>query len=228
MNLEEHYRTLRSQSLQKFRKNEFELDPLIHSETDNRYGITLIARPSSEVKQNISIRLHEIKAAAPNQYYYPESDMHVTILSIISCYSGFSLDQIDRSDYMKIVQSAIQSISPFKITFRGLTASTSSILVQGFPESNQLDELRNMLRSKFKQSNLQHSIDKRYQIKTAHLTVVKFKKSIDDVDHFIKTFTNLNDVNLGSCFIDKVELVGNDWYHQQKKVTPIATYHLGK
>jgi len=228
MNLEDHYHALRSQSLQKFRNNDFEFDPLIDSENDSRYGITLLGRPSREVKQNISKMLNEIKAVAPNQYYYPESDLHVTILSIISCYAGFSLDQIDQSDYQKIVQSAIGSISPFKITFCGLTASPSCILVQGFPENNKLDKLRNILRNKFKQSSLQHSIDKRYQLKTAHLTVVRFKKPIDDVDNFIKTVTSLRDVKLGSSIIDKVELVGNDWYQQHNKVTSIAKYHLGK
>lgn len=228
MNLEDHYNKLWHQSHQKFRSNEFEFDPIINSEDDSRYGITLLARPSKEVKQNISRTLDEIKNVAPNQYYYPEADLHVTILSIISCYTGFSLDQVDKSDYQKIVQSAIDSISPFEITFHGLTASPSCILVQGFPRSNQLNLLRDELREKFKNSSLQHSIDKRYQLQTAHMTVVRFKESLENAERFVNKITKLRDRNFGSCVIDQVELVGNDWYQQQDKVKSIANFSLSK
>lgn len=59
MDLENHYKKLWNQSLQKFRSNKFEFDPLINSKVDNRYGITLLARPSKEVKRNISNTLED-------------------------------------------------------------------------------------------------------------------------------------------------------------------------
>lgn len=228
MDLENHYNKLWNQSLQKFRSNEFDFDPLINSDDDNRYGITLLARPSKEVKQDISNILEEIRNIAPNQYYYPESDLHVTILSIISCYDGFTFDQINLSDYEKIVQSAIDLIAPFEITFRGLTASPSCILVQGFPRDDQLTVLRNELRKKFKDSCLQHSIDKRYLLQTAHITTVRFKESFENAERFISKVAKLRDRNFGSCVIDQVELVGNDWYQQKEKVESIAKFSLSK
>lgn len=228
MNIEDHYNKLWNQSLQKFRSNEFEFDPLINSDDDNRYGITLLARPSKKVKQNISNILDEIRSVAPNQYYYPDSDLHVTVLSIISCYAGFSLDQIDQVDYLKIVQSAIDSIAPFEIRFRGVTASSSCMLIQGFPRGNQLNFLRNELREKFKDSGLQHSIDKRYPLQTAHMTVVRFKEPFENAERFISTVAKLRDRDFGSCVTDQVELVGNDWYQQQKKAKSIAKISLGK
>src|SRR5690625_1691435 len=228
MNLENRYNKLWNQSLQKFRSNEFEFDPLINSEDDTRYGITLLARPSKEIKQNISETLNEIKNVAPNQYYYREPDLHVTILSLISCFAGFSLNKIDQSDYREVVQSAINSVSPFKIRFHGLTASPSCILVQGFPKYNQLSKLRNELRQKFKDSDLQHSIDKRYQLQTAHITVVRFSHLFENAERFVNKVAGLRDRNFGSCVIDQVELVGNDWYHQQEKVKSIAKFSLSK
>ncbi len=228
MDLENHYNKLWNHSLQKFRRSEFEFDTLINTEDDNRYGITLLAQPTKEVKPNISNTLEDIRNVAPNQYYYPASDLHVTILSIISCYAGFSLNQIDPADYQKIVQSAIDSISPFEITFRGLTASPSCILVQGFPNGDQLTLLRNRLREKFKDTSLQHSIDKRYQLKTAHMTVVRFKESFENAERFINKIARLRDRYFGSCIIDQVELVGNDWYQRQNKVESIAKFSLTK
>lgn len=225
MDLENHYNKLWKQSLQKFRNNEFKFDPLINSEDDNRYGITLLAHPSKEVKRNISDTFEEIRNVAPHQYYYPKSDLHVTILSIISCYPGFSLDQIEKANYEKVVQSAINSIAPFEIEFRGLTASPSCILVQGFPSGKRLNFLRNELREKFKVSGLQHSIDKRYQLQTAHMTAVRFKESFENAENFINEIAQLRDKNFGSCIIDQVELVGNDWYQQKKRSNPLQNFH---
>lgn len=228
MNLENQYNKLWNKSLQKFRNNEFEFDPLINSEDDRRYGITLLTRPSKEVKRNISNTLEEIRNVAPNQYYYPKSDLHLTILSIISCYDGFSLDQIEKADYKKIVQSAIDSITPFEIEFRGLTASPSCILIQGFPIGDQINALRNELREKFKNSNLHHSIDKRYQLQTAHMTVIRFKESFENAERFITKIAEFQESDFGSCVIDQIEIVGNDWYQQKEKVKSIATFSLSK
>ena len=129
---------------------------------------------------------------------------------------------------MKIVQSAIDSIAPFEIDFLGLTASPSCILVQGFPNGNQLTLLRNELREKFKDSGLQHSIDKRYQLQTAHMTAIRFKESFENAERFISKITELKESYFGSCIIDQIELVGNDWYQQKEKVISIAKFSLNK
>src|SRR5690625_5915843 len=113
------YNGLCNEILQKFSIKRFELEPVLNSDTDDRDGVSLIVRPSKEVKRNISDVLDEIKTAAPHQYYYPGSDLHVTVLTLISCYSGFSLDQIDVSEYQKIVQSSLSSLLPLEIEFRG-------------------------------------------------------------------------------------------------------------
>lgn len=228
MNLKDHYNKLWEQSLQKFNRQEFEFDPIINSGNDIRYGITLRVRPSKQVKQNISTALQQIKGTAPNQYYYPSTDLHVTILSIISCYAGFFLDEVDQSEYQKLIHSAIGFISPFSITFRGLTASPSSIMVQGFPKGNQLETLIDALRREFKQSNLPHSIDKRYRLQTAHMTVIRFKKPFVQSEKFIRTVADFRDRNFGSCVVNQLELVGNDWYQQKEKVKLIDKFILGK
>ncbi len=226
MDLKEHYDNLWKQSLEKFNRHAFEFDDLIDSEDDNRYGVTLLARPSDQVKQKIAELLDSIRPVAPGQYYYPQSDLHLTVLSIISCYPGFTLDQIDKSKYKEIVQSAIDPISPFRIRFRGLTASPSCILIQGFPEDNRLQTLRDRLRNKFKQSDLQHSIDKRYKLQTAHITAIRFKEPFADAKAFVKTVANLRNIDFGSCEINQLELVANDWYQQKDKVELIERFAL--
>ncbi|WP_231481145.1 hypothetical protein [Sediminibacter sp. Hel_I_10] len=85
MNLESHYKKLYNESISKISSDSYEIDELIDSKKDNRFGITLLIRPSIEIKEKIQNFIKEIKKIEPNQYYYPNSDIHITVMSIISC-----------------------------------------------------------------------------------------------------------------------------------------------
>ncbi len=87
----------------------------------------------------------------PQQYYYPASDLHLTVLSLISCYSGFALSQIDTAAYVDLVKEVIADTGPFRLDFQGITASPSCVLVQGFFDNQQFNQLRAKLRSAFGQ-----------------------------------------------------------------------------
>ena len=227
VDLAEHYRQLWTQSLEKFRAGRFEYDPYLQGKEDRRYGLTLRARPSDEVSEAITQMLADIKAAAPNQYYYPQTDLHVTVLSVISCYAGFALEAINPQAYVQKIRSAVDGVSPFGIWFRGVTASPSCILVQGFPDDNQLNDLRDSLRQAFYQSGLQHSVDARYRLQTAHVTAIRFRQRPDQPEQFIKKISGYRDYDFGCCLIDKLKLVGNDWYQQAEKVEMIRRLTLG-
>lgn len=88
MNLAEHYNKLYRDSIAKIANGNYEIDRLIDSETDNRFGITLVIRPDAATKDKIQAFLTEAKAIEPDQYYYQNADLHITLMSIISCYDG--------------------------------------------------------------------------------------------------------------------------------------------
>ena len=93
MNLKDHYNKLYEDSIQKIRSDSYQVDKLIDSTNDKRFGITLLFRPDSSIKASIQKFLSKIKSIEPNQYFYRDSDLHVTVMSIISCYDGFNLSQ---------------------------------------------------------------------------------------------------------------------------------------
>jgi len=130
--LQQHYQALWQQSLVKFEQQQFDTDALLTAIDDSRYGVTLLARPSEQVKQQIRHHLAELMQLEPQQYYYPVSDLHLTVLSLISCYSGFALSQIDTAAYVELVKEVIADTGPFRLDFQGITASPSCVLVQGF------------------------------------------------------------------------------------------------
>lgn len=226
MNLTDHYNQLWQQSLEGFRDGRFDCDPYLQDKEDIRYGLTLRAMPSPGVKASVTKALTDIQSVAPGQYFYPASDLHITVLPVISCSAGFTLDAINPEAYFDTIERVTQKAGPFRIRFRGLTASSSCIMVQGFPEDNLLNEMRDNLRREFNQSALRHSIDKRYPLQTAHMTAIRFRQPPNHPEKFIEKLTTYREQDFGSCIIDELELVGNDWYQREVNLEMIRRLEI--
>ncbi len=224
----EHYTKLWENSLSRFERNMFEYDNLIDDIHDDRYGISLLIRPDDPVKQAIQEFLRQIREIEPEQYYYRDSDIHITLLSIISCFSGFNLQQIDLEKYYNVISRSTEGLPEFKINFCGITASPSAIMIQGFLENNIHNQLRTRLRENFKKSGLQQSIDTRYTIETYHATVVRFRKPISRSKEIISLLKRYRETNFGTTTVSQVELVANDWYQRREKVKTLKIFELNK
>lgn len=152
--------------------------------------------------------------------------MHVTAMSVISCHSGFSLNSIRVDDYAELIQRTVQNVKPFLLSFKGVTASPSCIMIQGFPEDNQLNLLRNGLRENFRKSSLQQSIDTRYVLKTAHSTIVRFKAPLQKTSAFLHKLQEYRNYEFGNTEVNELELVYNDWYQRRALVKLLGRYSL--
>ncbi|MBH8557021.1 2'-5' RNA ligase family protein [Hymenobacter negativus] len=227
MNLTAHYDAMRQAAVHQLARGEAELDSLLDSPLDTRRGITLLARPPAAVTARIGEMLTDFRRIEPNQYYYPTSDMHVTILSIICCYPGFTLDLIDPTAYQNAVRTIVQSSAPFSIRFAGLTASPGSLIVKGFPVGDGLENLRTAMRRFFRSAGLQHSIDQRYSIQTAHSTVLRFRSPLQNPARLLEKLANYQSYFIGSFEIDAVELVYNDWYQRARNTVLLGRFPLG-
>jgi 2'-5' RNA ligase len=226
MDLQQHYNKLYQESITKYKNDNYELDKLIDSPTDHRFGITLLIRPPQIIKNEIDNFLANLKEIEPNQYYHPKSDIHITVMSIISCYLGFELSQIDTNNYIEMIHQCLSGISSFSIQFKGLTASPSCVMVQGFLIDNTLKRIRDKLRSNFKNSGLQHSIDKRYAIQTAHSTIFRLRNNLNAKDKFLDLVEQYKDYEFGTFTVDSLELVFNDWYQREDKVQKLYEFKL--
>ncbi|TDU40173.1 2'-5' RNA ligase [Gelidibacter sediminis] len=226
MLLEERYRNMYKNAVKHIISNTYEVDPLIHSNKDQRYGLSLIIRPPESVKTAIQMFLKELYNTAPNQYYYPATDIHITVLSIISCYDGLDSDVLHFPDYIALVKKSLKRIAPISITCKGITASPSGIMIQGFPTEPALNSLRNQLRANFKNSNLQESMDQRYLIQTAHATVCRFSNLLEHNLKFLTILESYRDHYFGAFNVDKLELVYNDWYHRRNKSKTLHEFSL--
>jgi len=224
MNLIEHYDNLYRASVQKILTDEYQSDDLINSLDDKRRGITLIIRPDLQVRNRIQQFIDDLKTIEPRQYYYPNSDIHITLMSVISCYNGFDLSQISIADYVEVIQKCITRKKRFQIEFRGITASSSCVMVQGFPGDDSLNDIRDGLRTAFKNSDLQQTIDKRYSIQTAHSTVVRFRRKFSRKEAFIKIVDRYREYDFGQFTVNNIELVYNDWYQRRAYVETLFKF----
>jgi 2'-5' RNA ligase len=228
MNLQQHYDQMWMQASSLFESGNFECDAFLHTPTDRRRGVTLLARPPLPVATRIQQMLDELQSSEPRQYYYPTSDIHLTILSIISCYEGFTLDLISPQAYIEIITEALRNHPPFGINFEGITASPSCLMIQGFLNGNQLNQLRDDLRVCFKKSDLQHSIDKRYSLQTAHSTVVRFQIPPQQPLDWLEKIKKYRSYDFGTFEINELELVYNDWYQKAEHTVSLAKFSLGQ
>jgi len=224
MNLEAHYNELYKTSITKINDDAYDIDRLINSSSDNRFGITLLIRPSESVKNEIQKFLRKLQLIEPNQYYYKNSDIHITVMSIISCYNGFQLKHIELSDYIKVIKQSLITNPNIEIKFKGITASSSCIMTKGFMNTESLNIIRNNLRENFKNTILEQSIDKRYSIQTAHSTVVRFQEKFSNKLEFLNIINEFKDYDFGTFSPQSMELVFNDWYQKEKHVIKLHEF----
>jgi 2'-5' RNA ligase len=226
MDLYQQYSELYHDAVLKIKSGRVEIDSMIDSPLDKRLGLTVAFQPEKNIRQKFFDFIEQLRIIEPEQYYYPVSDMHVTVISLVSCYEGFSLSQISLDDYITIIEKSILNCKKFDINFRGITASPSCIMVQGFYSDTTLEMLRENLRENFRNSGLFQTIDKRYSINTAHSTIARFRKKLNNIDDFLAILDQYRDYDFGTSSIETIALVYNDWYHRKSNTVKLKEFYL--
>ncbi|MBO9583839.1 MAG: mutarotase [Flavobacterium sp.] len=226
MNLTEHYDQLYKTSSEIISAGKYSIDSELKNDSDSRFGITLLIRPNDEIKANIETFIKELKKAEPELYYYPDSDIHITVMSIISCSSDFTLNQISPNEYIEVICRSLVDVEKIQIQFKGITASPSALMIQGFPSDETLNNLRNRLRENFKNSGLKQSIDSRYSISTAHSTIMRFQEKLHDPKKLIEIAEKFRDFDFGTFDVKNLELVYNDWYQRKSTTRVLGDFGL--
>jgi len=207
------YQKMWTDSFPKLKTGNIQMDEQIGNTNDTRRGITLLIRPKGNTLTKIKAFLKKTAILAPNQYFYPLTDLHLTTLSIFSCRSNFQLNEIDLPVYKQLIKSTLQPYSPFEIHYSGITVAPLGVVLKGYDKSGQLNNIRAALRSAFKAANLENTMDHRYTLEAAHSTLIRFK-SRHQSTHF------------GTIKVTAIELVYNDWYMSSNKVRQLDQYIL--
>ena len=220
------YSDLWNDALPHFESGKCEIDRLVADPHDKRRGLTLRAKLSPTVAADVRAYADQILGYVPNQYVTPPENLHVTILTVVSCYADYSRAPELDDEYCEIIEECIKGVRPFRIDFSGISASRSTLLLCGFPQDGNLETLRSNLRTRLASSGLESSADLRYPLRTAHATILRLIACPDDLPGFVR-FIKANKMRIsGSQHVDELEFVVNDWCHKTENTQVIRTFKM--
>lgn len=227
LNLAQVYADLWSTARAAFLRNGGQIDPLLQERApDARRGLTVIFRPHPAVTARVAAWLAEVAADEPVQYVYTPDQLHVTVLSLFTATPDYAPYFARLPRYLAALEAALSSLPPFAVAFRGVTASPSTVMVQGFPADNTLERVRDALRTAITAAGLGDDLDRRYRLVTAHLSALRLRAPLIDPARFVAHLDRARAFDFGVTQVDELLLVANDWYMTPGVVEVVRRYPL--
>jgi 2'-5' RNA ligase len=223
----EIYQQLWTEALANFERGAPQIDPnLSNPANDLRRGVTLAFRPSAVVRTNVENFLGQLAGIAPGQYLYRPEELHVTVLSIISGTKLWRQEIRSLAACRPIITEVLSRQNSFKVSFRGVTASSSAVMIQGFPVGDGLEKLREELRAAFARNGLGGQLDRRYKITFAHMTVMRFRRADADWKQLTTFLAENRETDFGEMEVSSIELIWGDWYASANIARTLREYRL--
>jgi hypothetical protein len=217
MSSKQLYYSIFQQNIKEIENNRIVIDQYLSKDKiDNRRGISLII-PISINTFVYSNLVNEYYNIEPDQYYYPNIDLHITIFTFLSARDTYKNNE-DLNRYFKYIsESALQNIPQFKILLYGLTFSKEAGFINGY-DNDLLINIRNSIRIEMNNKGLK--IDERYKSETAHITFTRFVNPLHDSKRLVNKIYEDKNKTIEEIKINKIELVEHDWYNKfaHKKV----------
>jgi len=222
------YQKLWDDAMAAFTKGAVQLDPnLANKEKDLRRGISIAIRPSAEVRRQVQQFTDRLTKICPGQYYYQPEELHVTLISLVSGTVSWRQEMCHLLAYRAIVRDVLRGQSVFKISFQGVTASPAAVMIQGFPENDALNQIREAIREAFLKKGFSDALDRRYKISTAHMTVLRFQYPLSNWQKLVTLLQENRTTEFGETEVRRAELVWGDWYASAKTIRRLEEYQLG-
>lgn len=201
-----------------------ETDPfLLARDADTRKGLSLIYRVS--VNPVLGEFLAELARQTPEQYHYPPSDLHVTVLTLIPVgeQSHFPASLI--AEFGAAIAPHL-TLAP-RLKLQGITMTPRAVMIQGFPSSG-LNVLRESLRCALGEVGLAEGVDRRYKIVAAHVTVLRFQVQPPDFAALKRYLAaeRAQNRDFGEQSMSPLLLTENDYFMQAAKTQTRREFSL--
>jgi 2'-5' RNA ligase len=187
---------------------------LANAKNDNRMSLDILIRLSPEISTKIEECISELKSVEPNLYYYPKEDFHITVIDILKGAEGRTIPT-NLKEYKECIQKCIREIKPFKIEFKGLTASDNAVMVKGYYEY-ELQKFRELLRKELKEKGL--ALEERYETISSHITIMRIPDKLENPNDFCKFIELGQERMFGIMNVNSFELSFHNWYDTKKEV----------
>jgi len=223
----EIYEKMWQEASAAFQRGEVQVDlHLLDKSGDSRRGVTLVLRPSEVVRGRVVEYLEELKAVCPGQYFYQPEELHVTVISVVSMTERWREEFKPLDEYRRLIAGALTVQRKFQIRFRGITASPSTVAIQGFPEGDSLGRIREELRSAFRRADFEGGLDRRYKIVAAHMSALRFSQPEIDWERLLPLLSAGRNIDFGVSEVECLQLIQGDWYASAGTVQVLDEYPL--
>ena len=167
-----------------------------------------------------------LQTVCPGQYFYQREELHITGLSIITM-TELWREEMERFEKCRhLIGEVLTRQRPFKVKFKGVTASRDSVLIQGFPMDNGLTTIREALREAFTRAGYGDMPDRRYKVIAAHISAMRLCKSGADMKPLLAFLKESREIDFGESHISSLELILGDWYASADTLKVLEEYRL--
>ncbi len=226
MNQIEKYETIFNQNIGYIRKNEILIDKFLNDlNIDKRMGLSIILQPGIELKSKVDSLVENIYEIEPKQYYYPFSDLHITVLDLIARSESNHFNDMKLSNYVSITKKALTNEPSITVNFTGIVSSKEAVLLKGY-DNGEIIQLRKTLRLHFEEEGV--NLRERYKSITAHMTFCRFASPLNDSKQFAQLLYDLKEFQLGTFVFENVDIVIHDWYNRKEKTQLVKRIYFNK
>jgi 2'-5' RNA ligase len=205
------------------------VDPIIKADKlDGRRCVALYTFYDNWTPSKCFSRLQsafDISFAQQNQYTIPENAtnvLHFTIMQVFGFeqheeYAGYFGKNVAK--YTAIMEKVLKKYLPFKITFRGLMAIKSGLIMCGYP-SIDINLVRAEIAS---ECDVQGLTYRHYYNNIVHSTIIRASENQEKFAEKLAEFAaEWQDTHFGELVVDKFHLGESSWRMQTEELNEVA------
>lgn len=222
------YDRLRQTAMRQLARGDVNTDAcLYHIDEDKRLGQSLITRPDKHLASRIDKVVDLFREVEPDQYYYAPEQLHMTIQSIFTATEKYGIMAKEIHGLKDLIGTSLSRIGEFQVLLEGLSPVPDGIIVKGYSQDSALNTVRSELKERLRALVIDPGAIERYPSKTIHLTVVRYKRQLQNKSGVVDLLEKYKDYRFGIYTVQQLYWVKMDWYLTPGKTEILGEFRLG-
>lgn len=188
--------------------------------TDVRYGVNLVCRPPARVVRQIASIQEYLRAAEPGQYYYPVSDLHLTLVEFCHSRSAEEAEHIAARVRPKL-NVVLANAAPPRVDSPTLVFNSTAVALNFLPIDTRLQNLRRRIFAEV--SDEDFSLNSRYMPISAHITLMRYTRPLrTSLNAWMERLENYGDGQELAWSLKSMWLTwGANWYGMRSRIKQV-------
>ena len=205
-------------------------DPTLRSllsdqNVDQRYGVNLVVHPPLTVLQQIRAIQQHLRTHEPQQYYYPSTDLHLTMMEILAARPLQNITSV-ATQVKEHLDQLLQDLPTPQLDTPLFVFDQYGCALNFLPSDSRLQTLRRCLNERLTHMGI--SLTSRYPPQSAHLTLMRYVSPLQtESETWIRTLKSVPLQAHLRWMIDTMTLTwGANWYCMRQSVQEDGPHSL--